>query len=208
VNPAPPQWLISLASSVLGAQPHELSRLAPPPEARVRQSAVLILIGESEFGPDVLLIERAAQMRSHAGQPAFPGGAIDPEDSGPVAAALREAQEETGVDPQGINVLGELPQMWVPPSGYAVTPVLAWWRASSPVGVVDPLEVARVARVPLSDLVDPANRVLVGHPSGYVGPGFEVAGMLVWGFTAGLLDRLLSLGGWERPWQPGRMVML
>ena len=69
-----------------------------------------------------------------------------------------------------------------------------------------PEEVAQVHRVPVAELTDPANRVRVHHPSGYVGPGFEVRGMLVWGFTGGLLDRVLALGGWERPWDPGRLV--
>jgi hypothetical protein len=104
--------------------------------------------------------------------------------------------------------LATLPAVWVPPSGYSVTPVLAWWERPSPVWVVDPGEVARVARVPLADLVDPANRVSVAHPSGFVGPGFEVHGMLVWGFTAGLLDRLLALAGLERAWKPTRTVRL
>ena len=67
-----------------------------------RKSAVLILFGEGSQGPDVLLIERSAHMRSHAGQPAFPGGGVDATDDGPVAAALREAQEETGLDPEGV----------------------------------------------------------------------------------------------------------
>jgi len=78
--------------------------------------------------------------------------------------------------------------------------VLGWWRAESPVGVVDPGEVESVVRVPLAELLDPANRVSVGHPSGFVGPAFDVRGLLVWGFTAGLLSRLFALCGWERPW--------
>ena len=75
-----------------------------------RPGAVLVLFGEDpDAGPDILLIERAHDMRSHAGQPAFPGGAVDDDDSGPVAAALREAVEETGLDPAGVDVLAELP---------------------------------------------------------------------------------------------------
>ena len=65
-----------------------------------------------------------------------------------------------------------------------------------------------VARVPLAALADPANRIQVGHPSGYVGPGFLVAGLLVWGFTGGLLSALLDLGGWARPWEPTRVLDL
>ena len=73
-----------------------------------------------------------------------------------------------------------------------MTPVLAWWREPSPVFVRDPAEVASVHRVPLSELLDPANRLRVRHPLGYVGPAFTVSGMLVWGFTAMVLDRLLA----------------
>ena len=69
-----------------------------------------------------------------------------------------------------------------------------------PVQPVDVREVAAVVRVPVAELADPANRLRVRHPSGWVGPAFAVRGLLVWGFTAGLVDTLLRLGGWERPW--------
>ncbi|MCU0278782.1 MAG: CoA pyrophosphatase [Candidatus Nanopelagicales bacterium] len=201
-----PDWLqpLIVASEALDAE--ELTRFAPP-ESGGRHSAVLILFGEHEaHGPDVLLIQRAPDMRSHAGQPAFPGGAQDPEDAGPVAAALREAHEETGLDPSGVEVIHPLPEVWLPPSGFVVTPVLAWWERPTPVSAMDPAEVSAVHRVAIRDLVDPANRVSVRHPSGYVGMGFQVAGMLVWGFTALLLDRILALGGWELPWDTERIV--
>jgi 8-oxo-dGTP pyrophosphatase MutT (NUDIX family) len=203
-----PQWLDPLLDAV--RRPEKAS-LFPPPEGlepNLRRSAVLILFGEGPQGPDVLLIERSAHLRSHAGQPAFPGGGIDPEDDGPVGAALREAQEETGLDPAGVDVLATLPELWVPPSGNVVTPVLAWWRAPSDVMPADEREVAAVARVPIADLADPANRLTISHPSGRMGPAFEVADMLVWGFTAGVLDRLLALAGWERPWDRDRVAEL
>ena len=79
-------------------------------------------------------------------------------------------------------------------------PVLAHWREPSPVRPVDPAETAAVARVSIADLAEPANRFRVRHTSGYYGPAFSLPGMLVWGFTAGLLTELLSLAGWERPW--------
>jgi 8-oxo-dGTP pyrophosphatase MutT (NUDIX family) len=164
-----------------------------------------MLFGESAGEADVLIIERAHDMRSHAGQPAFPGGAVDPDDDGPVGAALREACEETGLQPSGVDVLATLPSLWLPPSGFEVTPVLAWWREPSPVSVRDPREVASVHRVPLAELLEPANRLSVRHPSGYVGPAFEVRGLLVWGFTGGLLSRLFSLARWERPWDHERI---
>jgi 8-oxo-dGTP pyrophosphatase MutT (NUDIX family) len=161
---------------------------------------VLILLAHGPAGPDVLLIQRADQLRKHAGQPAFPGGAADPDDRGPEDTALREAAEEVGLDPAGVRVVTLLPELYLAPTGFAVTPVLAWWHRPHEVGVVDPAEVARVERVPVRELTDPANRCRVRHPSGYTGPAFAVRGMLVWGFTGAVLDRLLELAGWARPW--------
>lgn len=202
-----PDWLQPLIDAVQDLDGQALSRFLPPDDSG-RRSAVLMLFGESDDGPDVLLIQRASDIRSHAGQPAFPGGGLDPDDSGPVAAALREAQEETGLDPSGVEVLNVLPELWLPPSNYVVTPVLGWWREPSEVSVEDPVEVSEVHRVPVAELVDPANRVRVRHPSGYIGAGFTVRGMLVWGFTAGLLDRMIALAGWEQPWDRERIVDL
>jgi 8-oxo-dGTP pyrophosphatase MutT (NUDIX family) len=208
----PPAWLQPLVRALPQVRPEQLSRFLPPADGG-RHSAVLILFGEGPHGPDVLLIERAATMRSHAGQPAFPGGALDPEDGpvegrGPVTAALREAREEVGLDPATVEVLGTLPALWLPPSGFVVHPVVAWWRAPHPVAVVDVAEVAAVARVPLDRLADPELRFTVTHPSGWVGPAFEVAtddaALLVWGFTAGLLDKLLALPACERAWDRTR----
>jgi 8-oxo-dGTP pyrophosphatase MutT (NUDIX family) len=194
-----PDWLQPVADLAARITPEELAWPVPPNDSD-RESAILLLFGEGEHGPDLLLIERSHSMRSHAGQPAFPGGAVDPTDDGAVAAALREAEEETGLDPSGVEVFGQLPVIHILPSRYAVTPVLGWWRKPSPVSVVDPAEVASVHRVPLADLTDPANRFRVRHRSGYVGPAFGVAGLVVWGFTGGLIDRLFTLLGWNRPW--------
>ncbi len=177
--------------------------LRPAPNAR--PAAVLVLFGEGPDGPDVLLIERAATLKKHAGQPAFPGGAIDPEDDGPIAAALREAEEETGVDPDGVTVLDALPELYLSRSNFRVTPVAAWWHDPSDVSPGHPGEVAAVARVPIGELVDPANRVALRVAGGFVGPAFRVRDMLVWGFTAGLLDNLLEAGGWAVPWDSGRI---
>jgi 8-oxo-dGTP pyrophosphatase MutT (NUDIX family) len=203
-----PNWWSTLVSRLPDVQGEHISRFLPPPDGSGRPSAVLILLADREggrppddpIGADVLLLERAANMRSHAGQPAFPGGATDPGDDGPVDTALREAQEEVGLDPSTVEVVGSLPPLWLPPSNFVVTPVLGWWRRPHPVGPADPAEVARVARVPVTDLANPANRVRVRHPSGFNGPAFEVSDLLVWGFTAGLLSFVLDLGGWSTPW--------
>jgi 8-oxo-dGTP pyrophosphatase MutT (NUDIX family) len=185
----------------LGRQdPGFFSRFLPP-ERGGRASAVLILFGPSlDVGEDVVLTERSHSMRSHAGQVSFPGGAIDPGDSGPVSAALREAEEEVGLDPAGVEVVAQLPALYLPPSNFVVTPVLGWWAQPSPISAVDHLEVARVLRAPLSELTDPGRRFTVSHPSGFVGPAFDIDGLLVWGFTAGLLSKVIELAGLERSW--------
>jgi 8-oxo-dGTP pyrophosphatase MutT (NUDIX family) len=198
----PPGWLAELARSA-ERMPVPLP-LRPPAAGAAgtgaRRSAVLILFGAGSDGPDVLLLQRAERLRRHAGQPAFPGGAIDPADDGPVGAALREAAEEARVDPAGVQVLAVLPELYIWRSGFLVVPVLAWWRRPGPVGPGDPAEVSSVARVPVAELADPANRLSLRYPSGQTGPAFRAGGMLIWGFTALLLDRLVALGGWERPW--------
>jgi 8-oxo-dGTP pyrophosphatase MutT (NUDIX family) len=193
-----PPWLSALIAASGNLKAGDLSKLEPPAEGG-RNSAVLILFGEGASGPDVLLIERSGWSRSHPGQAAFPGGAVEPDDTGAVSTALREAVEETGLDVAGVEVLAELPALWLP-SGFLVVPVLAWWREPSAVAAVDPDEVAAVARVPIAALVDPANRFRVRHPSGHIGAAFEVDDLLVWGFTAGLLDKLLDVAGWASPW--------
>lgn len=202
-----PAWLRPLLDAASTLRSEDLSPFAPPPGAQ-RHSAVLLLFGEGEQGPDLLLIERSIDMRRHAGQPAFPGGRVEPGDPDPGAAAVREAVEETGLDPGGVEVLLTLPALWLAASGYVVHPVLAFWRSPSPVAPIDRAEVAAVARVPVAELADPANRLRVVHPSGYVGAAFRARGMLIWGFTGNLLDRLLALGGWERPWERHRVESL
>ncbi|HWM04639.1 MAG TPA: CoA pyrophosphatase [Actinophytocola sp.] len=201
VDPAElPKWLRRLVAATTDLDPTMFRRLSPPPNG-TRDAAVLILLGEHETrGPDVLLQLRADRGGAHSGQVAFPGGSAEPGDRGPIDTALREAVEETGLDPSGVRPVALLPGLHIPVSGFHVTPVLAHWEKPSRVWAVDPAESAAVARAPLADLADPANRFQLRHPSGFLGPAFALPGMLVWGFTAGLLTLLLNAGGWERPW--------
>jgi 8-oxo-dGTP pyrophosphatase MutT (NUDIX family) len=195
-----PAWLRELAAA---ARTMEISPLLVPPATGGRPSAVLVLFGDGPGGPDLLFIQRSEGLRLHAGQPAFPGGAIDDGDGGPVGAALREAAEEVGLDPAGVDVVGTLPEVFIPRTGFRVVPVLAWWRRPSAVAPVDAGEVAAVERVGVAELADPATRLMVRVPGGRNTPAFRVRSMLIWGFTAALVDRLLALGGWEKPWDPG-----
>jgi 8-oxo-dGTP pyrophosphatase MutT (NUDIX family) len=199
-----PDWLEPVARAAREITPDDLTRFVAPEDADTRRGAVLMLFGAQR---DLLLTERAHDMRSHPGQVSFPGGTIDPGES-PRAAALREAWEETGVRPEGVEVFAELPELWLPPSNFSVTPVLGWWAEEAPVGVVDPAEVHAVYRVPLEELLDPAHRISVRHPSGWLGPGFLIGpqhDVMLWGFTAGIVSRLLDFLGWTRPWDEGRM---
>ena len=147
-EPDLPSWLEPVRRGAAAITADELTRFVPPDDADVRQGAVLMLFGEGPSGPDLLLTERAHDMRSHPGQVSFPGGSTDPEDASPAATALREAQEETGLDPSGVHVFATLPELWLPPSNFAVTPVLGWWREESPVRRRRPRRGARRAAGP------------------------------------------------------------
>jgi 8-oxo-dGTP pyrophosphatase MutT (NUDIX family) len=198
-----PAWLEPVRAGAEAISADDLSRYVPPEGSDPRQSAVLMLFGEGPAGPDLLLTERAHHMRSHPGQISFPGGALDPTDASPVAGALREAEEETGLDPSGVEVIGVLPQLWLPPSNFAVTTVIGWWETESPVSIVDPDEVHAVLRVPIEELLEPTHRVTTVHPLGRLGPGFlvgEERDLLLWGFTAGVISRLFDFIGWTREW--------
>jgi 8-oxo-dGTP pyrophosphatase MutT (NUDIX family) len=206
-SPVPrPAWIDELADRLDSVAPEWFSRF-PPPDEGGRESAVLILFGPppagaGDQGEHVVLIERSHTMRTQPAQIAFPGGARDLEDVDLVATALREAQEETGLDPAGVDVVAQLPSLFLSPAQFVVAPVVGWWAQPSPVAVRDPAEVHDVLSVPISHLVEPATRFSVTHPSGYVGPGFDLDHLLLWGFTANLIASLLELGGLSRPWDP------
>ena len=205
-----PEWLRPVAQAVPRISGLDLTAFLPPPGHRGRRGAVLVLFGEGPAGPDLLLTERAHDMRSHPGQVSLPGGAIDPGEDAR-AAALREAEEETGLDPAGVEVFGVLPDLWLPPSRFVVTPVLGWWARPSPVRVVDPAEVHAIHQVPVAELLDPAHRISVRHPSGWMGPGFWIGDgkdVILWGFTARLISGLFDVVGWTREWDAAEVVEL
>jgi len=197
-----PDWLHPVAAGARSIRGSDLSRFLPPEGTSPRRGAVLMLFGEDPVdGPDLLLTERAHDMRSHPGQVSFPGGSIDPGETD-VEAALREAQEEIGVNPSGVVVFGKLPELWLPPSNFAVTPVLGWWRDPHPVRVASPEEVHEIHHVAISELVAPEHRITVRHPGGWTGPGFligEEKDVIVWGFTGGIITRFFDHLGWLPP---------
>jgi 8-oxo-dGTP pyrophosphatase MutT (NUDIX family) len=217
------QELVDLVAAVeAGTAPAPDPRwreLVVEPGERVRRAAVLMLFGALDTVPaasgkplapadlDVLLLQRAQTLDDHPGQVAFPGGGIDPGESA-IEAALREAQEETGLDPAGVEVLGVMPELALPRGNFLVTPVLGWWAAQSPVRVVDYGESAQVFRVPVRDLLDPDNRVMATVSragQSFESPAFTVNGVVVWGFTGMILNQLFEQLGWAVPWDRTRL---
>jgi 8-oxo-dGTP pyrophosphatase MutT (NUDIX family) len=177
-----------------------------------RDAAVLVLFSGPETGPadgslpddaDLLLTVRASTLRHHAGQAAFPGGASDPTDDGPVATALREAHEETGIDVSRLHALITMERTFIAPSQFHVVPVLAYSPDPGPVSVVDETETAIVSRVPVRAFTNPANRLMVYRGDlgqRWAGPAFLLNQMLVWGFTGQVISAVLDVAGWAKPW--------
>ncbi len=191
-----------------------------------RCSAVLILFGALDrvlartsvdtVAPelDVLLLKRSDAISHHPGQMAFPGGGREPGDRSPAQTALREAQEETALDPSGVTVLGDLPRANLPHSANQVTPVVGWWDVPIPLSP-DRLETDQVFRVPVAEMLDPKARmtsVLFRDGLTHRGPMFvlgpQFGGQVVWGFTAMILDTLFDELGWALPWDPSREYTL
>lgn len=211
-----PEWLTRLVTAARSGTVHEAlndpARKVPetneegePP----RYSAVLILLGgDPEYRPTaihpfpedatVVLTHRGVDMRTHSGQMAFPGGGWEDQDATPIDTAVREAVEETGLDPIGVEPLAVMDPVYIDRTNFAVVPVIAYWREYSPVHPAT-VENDWVHPVPISELVHPDYRFKLGF-AGWSGPAFDVDGMVLWGFSAGVLDALLKLAGWTEEW--------
>jgi 8-oxo-dGTP pyrophosphatase MutT (NUDIX family) len=161
---------------------------------KVTKAAVLIPLVLKEDGLSVLLTQRTNHLRDHAGQISFPGGRMDPEDQSPNDTALRESQEEIGLDPKRVEIIGHLPQ-YLTVSGYSVTPVVGLVQAQAEY-VLDEFEVADVFEVPLSFLLDPANhqvRLWQSEQGGRRFYSMPYENRFIWGATAGMLRNLYHL---------------
>ncbi len=182
------------------------------PGRRGRKAAVLILFsgreGSAAADLEVVLIEKSATLRKHAGQCAFPGGGVEESDTSSEGAALREAREEVGIDAATVELLGVLPPAHVAVTGYDVTPVIGWWREPHALEVVDTIEVGAVHTLRVGDLIDPVNRLTWRLPMGYEGPAFQVGELFIWGFTGHLIDGLLDVAGWAQPWDARRKAIV
>ncbi|MGP6175537.1 NUDIX hydrolase [Corynebacterium sp. A21] len=204
-----PLWMSRLLRRIAAGSVHAslraggLERSTAPDDKR--RAAVLMLFSGTETSVElpndaaVLLTHRSPRMRSHSGQIAFPGGQMDTTDINAVDCALREAWEETGLDRHSLTPVAELDEVHIRASGYPVHPILGHWHSPSRVGVVSPQEADEVFQVPIFDLIDPANRLMV-HWGDWRGPAFHVNDYIVWGFTGMLLSSVLHHAGWEEPW--------
>jgi 8-oxo-dGTP pyrophosphatase MutT (NUDIX family) len=176
-------------------------------------AAVLLALAPVKDADDLelVLVQRPDHLRHHAGQVGLPGGAVEPGDADGVAAALREAWEEVGLDPAAVRVLGSLDRAYVAVSDFDVLPVVGIWDGLAPLAP-SPDEVARILRPTLRQLADPANhgtmpfQAIIGEEAlrargvpNLSGPVFWVDGTLVWGFTAGLLVGFLDSLGLRAP---------
>ena len=161
---------------------------------KVTEAAVLIPLLLKDDGLSVLLTQRTNHLRDHAGQISFPGGRMDPGDAGPNDTALRESQEEIGLERSRVEIIGHMPQ-YLTVSGYTVTPVVGLVQAQAEY-VLDEFEVADVFEVPLNFLMDPANhqvRMWQSEQGSRCFYAMPYENRFIWGATAGMLRNLYHL---------------
>jgi 8-oxo-dGTP pyrophosphatase MutT (NUDIX family) len=164
------------------------------PAERIRRAAVLVPLITREGGTTILFTQRTAHLAAHAGQISFPGGAVEPGDADERTTALRETQEEVGIRPEQVDLLGRL-DPYLTRTGYRVTPFVG--LVQHPVAIeADPYEVADVFEVPLDFLIDPANlqrhsRELYGKPRYFY--AIPYGDRYIWGATAGMLVNLMEV---------------
>ena len=189
LDPAPAELLLS--DPVIDADTEDDRATVFPPATATRAAAVLVGLVAHQRQVSVLLTERAASLRLHAGQIAFPGGKIEPHDETPAAAALREAQEEIGLAPAHVEPLGYL-DAYVTGTGFRVIPVVA--RIEPPFLLrLHPGEVADAFEAPFAFLMDASNHSFDSRTFGgrlrrfYAMPYGD---RYIWGATAGILRKL------------------
>ena len=188
-------WLVhSLRVQAVAPADRNVPLYAHPPEQIPVPAAVLVPIINRPDGLTILFTQRTAHLRDHAGQISFPGGRVDEADPSRIATALREAQEETGLDPSRVEIIGQLPDYDIP-TGFRVTPVVGWVEPPFELQL-DPFEVADVFEVPLQFFLDPANHrrnsdIRNGRTRHFYSMPYGERN--IWGATAGMLHSLYQV---------------
>lgn len=192
--PPPPPWL--RPERLPDGAPFE--RPASPPDARLAAALVLIYPG---LGGEAMLVltERVDYGGDHSGEVSLPGGKVDPGDADAAATALREAREEVGLDAarDGVEVVGRLDALWIPPTNFRVEPIVAI-AARRPAFVLDRREVAAILEAPVTAFMPDVAPVIIdpdpgGRPIRY--GAYLVEGRIVWGATAAILGQLGAVLG-------------
>ncbi|HEY7759976.1 MAG TPA: CoA pyrophosphatase [Burkholderiales bacterium] len=185
------EWVLQRLCAPLDAAELDFLRYVHPPEQSVTPAAVLVPLINRSAGVTVMLTQRTTHLNDHAGQISFPGGRVEEGDADRIQTALREAEEETGLDRVAVQVVGSLPDYDIP-TGFRVTPVVGW--IEPPVRFdPDPFEVAEVFEVPLGHFLDPANHqrhsdMVNGRRRNYYAMPYQQRH--IWGATAGMLFTL------------------
>jgi 8-oxo-dGTP pyrophosphatase MutT (NUDIX family) len=172
---------------------HDLNPPMAPP-ARLRDAAVLVPLVDHAEGLTVIFTQRTAHLAAHAGQISFPGGGAEPGDADAIATALRETEEEIGLKPERVEVIGRL-DTYVTRTGFRITPVVGFIRPPFILNP-DPFEVAEIFEVPLSFILDPQSRKretrqFQGAERYFY--AFPYDGRYIWGATAGILVNLCDV---------------
>ncbi len=170
---------------------HPRGRGIAPTGRRLKPAGVLVPLVNRPEGITVLLTQRTAHLQKHAGQISFPGGGMEPDDPDLQATALRETEEEIGLSPDKVEILGEL-DLYETTTGYGVAPVVGWIEPPIELSI-DPFEVAEAFEVPLSFVLDPANHVRESRTRDGTRRFYYVLQYdryYIWGATAGMLVNL------------------
>ena len=164
-------------------------------QKNAKKSSVLILLYSTNEGIKTVLIKRSEYKGVHSGQISFPGGQLEKTDSSLTFTAIREANEEIGIDASKVEVIGYLSKLYIPPSNFEVLPVVAFYN-SKPQFKIDKTEVDKTIEVKLELLMDDntkQNTEINLHSLKFTTPCYNINGNIVWGATAMIISELLEI---------------
>lgn len=180
----------------MSPQPVDLRRFSEKIPVAHRKSGVLLLFYPEKGSGFFPLIKRPVYPGVHSGQVALPGGKVEPEDPDVIYTALREAEEEIGIDADKVEVLGKLSDLYIPTSNFLVTPVIGF-LSNTPTFIPEQKEVSRIIKTEVRSIFEPQIRkrtyLELGRGVRLDTPYFDIDGEIVWGATAMILSELLHL---------------